>query len=284
MKRLTTGLLALTLVAGYVLPARADAISLLSLNGTPDFLEDENFESIVPAGSPTTGSVFVGMFTLSSIDGHSTALEGSSFSGVLVAEVTNVSGSTVTFGPVSNATYAGLQAGGFSNLPARADANSAVIVFDDSSGFPFVDATSGSNENDALLTATDGTKVFEFGFSGTTSAQATLGGGFAGTGFSFVLALNQTFNGTGLNLTPVTSAQSGIPGLPAADLHGSGATAPGNPGNFTFRTDSDFFINPTAPTTGVPEPASVMVFGIVALTLCSAGYGRRRRAAKKLAA
>lgn len=293
MKRIAIPFLALGLALLLTVQARAGALDLLSGDGNPDFLEDEDYEAIVDSdtsGTLTNGDIFVGMFTMSSIDGHNTALAGASFSGIIVAKVTNISGSTVTFGAVSSSEYTALVSGtntglggtSLSNLPTRMSTNSAIIVFDDTSGDPFIDADGSGSDfagiNDALTTATDGVRVFEFGFTGTTQATAIIGGGVNGTGYSFQIALNTTYNGTGLSLVPVISSVSTVPGLPNADLLGSGATAPGSPGDFPFRTDTDLFVNP------LPEPASLTLLALGCLGICGAGYRTRRSRDKKLAA
>lgn len=282
----------------------AGAVDLLGINDGPDNLEDVDYESFVDLGAagPSAGDVFIGIFTLEFVNGTETSGAGATFSGLLVARVKSVTGGgRIEFEAVSASEYDDLSDGtgalgavtGALMLPTRADASSALLVYDDTSS-PFIDPganvanTDWSGVKTAITTAVDGTKVIEFGFTGTTYAEAQL---TSGGNFDFALALNVTDN----NIWPmadVTSADSGIfdldstfgsdIALPDAQLHVGGETdqvdsptAPNNnrdTGAFNYRTDADLYINP------VPEPGSMTLLGLGALGLLG-GRMRRRNAA-----
>ncbi|MFQ5734734.1 MAG: hypothetical protein ACE5KM_22600, partial [Planctomycetaceae bacterium] len=207
MRRLFIGFLVLGLYATLATSVQAGALNLLTTDGVPDFLEDDDFESIIDlnsSGGTNVGDAFVGVIEMQKING--TSITDSNLTAVLAARIDaiSVSGSvtTFTFGALSAGEYTTLS-GLFPSLPTRTDVDTAIIVFEDNVS-PFLDLT--GTIDDAIGSAADGTEVVEFGFSGSTYSRLEF---TAADNFRFKLALNVTENSTSFVFIPVTSAQTG---------------------------------------------------------------------------
>lgn len=300
MKRVLFSSIAMLMALALSADAQAGALSLLSLDNSPDFLEDDDYESFIDtdgSGTVNAGDFVVGMFAIQAINTVDTAGFGSTLEGILVAKVASATGTATTVGGVAFAgdalTFTSVSAGeyttlststggggfGWTNLPTRMSASSSVIIYDDMAGAPFVNpdgvGTGVTGANDALLTAVNAApQILEFGFTGgayasgtVTPASLTLPTGQ----FNFVLGLNETFNSTGLSWLKI-DIDGGGP-IPGVDLFGTGAIDFINPkGDFDIKTDADFVVNPT------PEPGSVTLFGLGALGLLGARIRRKRAA------
>jgi len=302
--RYATSIFALFAAIALSANAQAGALSLLTLDGNVDSLDDEDYESLVDtdkSGTFSQGDLFVGIFTLSAINGNPTVGVGS-LSGVLVAAIDNITGTAVTFRAATVAEYAGLISGanpglggpigGFalSNLPARTNANSALLVYDDTSyganGFIEKGTFTGAGAppqynqyigvNSTLLpfnNGTNGPKILEFGFVGDASASGVLGPGTGQTNvLNFTIGLNVTANTTPIAFLDVSE----VSGLNPTQIQIDGKIDAKRPsavtGAYQFRTGSTMFVN------AVPEPGSMTLFGLGALGLLGARMRRRNAA------
>jgi len=252
--------------------------------------EDTDFESFIDidsSGSINIGDAFVGILRFDSINGINAGIAGETLTAVLFAQIATLDpfagGADVTFEALSAANYTFLD--GLFGLPTRADAASAVLVYQDLGGDPFIEDPPASIPS-GIASASDGEKILEFGFVDGAEAEAELS--FSGVTISdidFTFALNLTAqmnSGAGLTFlktsgadtpAPIFGAVSGTL-LPASDLVGIGDRDILPSGAFDFSTDTILF------TRIVPEPASLSLMALgMAAVMGGAGVRRRKQAA-----
>jgi len=293
MRRLLIPTLCLGLLLAVSTVAQAGAVGLLSLGDVVNHLEDQDWEKIIvdrnTDGKLDVGDRVIGMVEIQRVrDVYPTQSafrnpSGSTFTGVFLVEVATKSFNnglySFTFAPTGIAGWTALQ-GTLTNLPTPTDAGTVAVFYDDSSN-PFVDPNPAGGLNGAIGTATDGTKLWELGFTGKTgegwgSVSSTDSGTVApglGVIFQFGGALNVTVQHGAIKLLPheyVAAVPSGI----FADVHFTGGLESPGAGdlvNFTIVTDTDFYIKP------VPEPGSLALLGL-GLAACGGIVYRRRKA------
>jgi len=297
--------LALLAVLAFSANSQAGALSLLTLDGVSDHLEDNDYEAVVDrdaSGTLSSGDMFVGMFEIQSI--NSVGVTTSTFEGVFVAKIDSVTPggtfggaapSTLTFVPLSALEYATLSAT-YTNLPTRTSLGTEIFVYDTTGTSPFVNpdgaGTGTTGQNNALLTATDGSLVAEFGVRdgdevaradvNRTALNATPGVGLfaAGSTLQFALGLNVTYNNvpwlTFHNNSDVVDSGLDSPPLILSgyELYVTGARDPAlTPlGDFLLGTDANFEVNVT------PEPGSLTLLGMGALGFLGVRLRRRNAA------
>jgi hypothetical protein len=241
--------------------------------GTVNIIEDNDFDELLDRDGDATvsdGDWIVGMFESQAVGPLGGQTADSRIKAVFLIELDNVvlagGGATFDVVPVPFVDAGGL-AGFDDNWETfgleRTDDGTLYTIYNDP--LNLIDATEGATINDALATATMGTKLFEVGYTGAGGAaagnefqsgevdDATIPPILASAGDLDVLAgLNVTVQFTSLGLTPHQHLVAGF--LGPTDVQLVSNFAPGqNPAgsHFDLATDSDIYINP------VPLPPAV---------------------------
>jgi hypothetical protein len=278
------------LVFSFVLPAQAgSAVSLLEpyrLN----MLEDDDYESGILASAPTlaAGDSLYGMLkvdpwvgTLDDTPAHNLVsqrfVSTNTFTGVFVITVVSATQDVngewdYVFGPASAADWATATA---SQL-APSVSSTMLIAYDDDDAPGFVDPITGPTTADAVMTAADGVKLWEFGFTqqnpslfwtahSQTNDISQIIAAFGRLTFSGALDVTQQVNGpTLLHFNyPFSSVMS--------QIQFEGRNQRTGQGLFTVPTDAEIYLRPT------PEPASLALFGLGLAAACGYVVRRRRR-------
>ncbi|MBN1911716.1 MAG: PEP-CTERM sorting domain-containing protein [Pirellulales bacterium] len=259
------------------------ATDLLYKDGvTITHLEDDDWESFKEVGTPNgvveVGEYFYGMFQIVDVRDAWPGTQGERprqsemFTGVFVAEVADINnspifigGSRVYFQPAPASVWQEL------GLDAPADAGTMAVVYSDPDGPQgMVDPNAGAGVNDALATATNGTMLWEVGYTNNQNEFW-----YGDVNSLSVTNLMYLFYQSAVN---VTATGAGTPLLPHGFLYPTkptqvqfdGKLESFSAGHFMIRTDSDFYVR------AVPEPSTLAlaVFGALALAV---GYWRRTR-------
>lgn len=302
MRRILIPALVCLAVVTFAAGAHASALGLLYKDGiTTNHLEDNDWEfwhDTDSSGTFNVGDLLIGMFEIQQIrdvdPGGKPVVPTTTntFTGVFVVEVASVNTASPTYSGGADYTFTPTATNwstlGY-GLPVRTSTDSFTIVFDDSSS-PFLNPNpaASTSVNDALATATDGTRLWEFGFAGGGSdpfelwlAQANGLSPLTVTRLDFQAALNITHTyapALGLKILDNDFVFRGADGIGGplgiysqVQLTGS-LEAPGVDDSrwFDIKTDADFYIKPT------PEPGSLILLGL-GLAACGGVVYRRRR-------
>lgn len=302
MRRFAIAFLALGLTMCLSTGAKAGALSSLVADGvTINQMEDNDFEKLLGDGDNfvEVGEDLVAMFEIRGLDapiGNPVETNFSpstaSFTGVTVIRVTGV---TAFGGPTEVFTFGAAPAASWTalGLPAPTALGTLAMIFDDPASAPadHIVANTGTLVT-SLATATDGTLLWEFGFTGALGAPAA-GEFWTATANDIITfaptditKLTSLSFFAALNVTASTPAVGGLVLLPhthlfpaATQVQLAGFLAPGQntfpapalPSDFDIATDTDIFILPT------PEPSSITLFGLGLAGLGIVGYRRRKR-------
>ena len=308
-------------------PAQANVLKTLNLSEVNE-LEDTDYEShIFDAGDDSEikdGDILLAILEVdknNTITGLDLLLNGSTSSSLFFdysestsnftgVSLVKVDGDPTITGGGENANYrfkAPTPAEWLTHTGlAAVDTNVMIVTFNDPPGSPHIDENAASVAA-AVATATNGTRLWEFGLDGTTDTFWTAeteddflpdpdGGGPIPAGanptridsitdLDFLASLN-VIDDNGLIAGGLELDKHGamrdpdMSGFDASSftadtqLQLQGGLQSGSSGVFDIKTDTNFYLKPT------PEPASVLVWA----GLAGVGFGLRRRRMKKTSA
>ena len=249
-------------------------------DGTITHLQDADWESIVDDGDGIleAGDYLYGMWQIESIfgiDPDSGPFPSNEYTAVFLMEVASVADGgiyngkqfTMKAAPIAdwNTILHVTPTGGFGTI--------AMFYRDDDNS---VDVT--GTEATALASATDGTLMWDWGFTGTSGATAANEFWMADANTDVIGSLTSLSYTASMNTTNVYPAASGISPLDthnylnfgaAAQVQLEGGKASGSSGPFVIKSNTSIFIK------AIPEPASLAIWSmLIGLGLVVA---RRRR-------
>ena len=310
----------LPVVAVMLVASRVDASVLSELElDVVNELTDTDYESHVfdtnNSGEVDEGDMLLAMFVVSDKFNKLTGTFNSSDDNSLTStEIFSPTSATRTFTGVTLIkvdTLVESGAGAFANYTFKAatptewstygfvsdvDVGTMAVIFDDPPSSPHVDpAVDGGDLSSEIATATNGTRLWEVGFTGSGGAAtgaefwAAVAVDFGGEAtkidkidnLTFFAAMNVVDNHVAAPFKLVKHNALSDPELSSAEgaaqfggpvqMQLFGALQTGSAGNFDIKTNTNFYILPT------PEPGSILIWAGV---LGVGWFGTRRRRRK----
>jgi hypothetical protein len=275
--------------------AQANSLSML-FPGTVNVLEDNDWESIIMGDGDDEleeGEILVGMLYVQEVwdalgAGSNTATN-ETFTAVFALKVLDLDTSgqfpIYTFGAIDKDDWDTLVDDTNQNLGLTDPINEGTVgqVFSDTSN-PFIDETASDSMADSIMTAIEGTLLWEIGFRDNDGSEFwTALTNSTSISSLFILQTRISINvleyvDASVELKDhdylwdgVTDSINPLGIHVFSEIQGYGGLSSVDNGNFDLSTDTDFYIVPT------PEPASLALFGLGLAAACGFVVRRRRR-------